>query len=63
MELLPDVSLWWKEPFVVLFCSLFSMAHLWNAPRFPFFFWNCCLVIHILSVDVLPRVHITHLGG
>lgn len=62
-ELLPDVSLWGKKPFVVLFSSLFSMAHLRNAPRFPFVSWNCCLVIHILSVNVLASVHITHLGG
>lgn len=63
LELLPDAPLWGEKPFVVLFSSLFSMAHLRNAARVPFCFWNCCLVIHILGVNVLLSVHITHLGG
>lgn len=54
---------WGNKPFVELYSSLFSMAHLRNAARVPFFFWNCCLLIHILGVNVLPSVHITHLGG
>lgn len=54
---------WGNKPFVEPYSSLFSMAHLRNAARVPFFFWNCCLLIHILGVNVLPSVHITHLGG
>lgn len=72
-SLVTTMRYFFVEIFVVLFSTLFNTVHLQHPLKtaqelakcflVSFVFWNCCILIHILSVGLLLSMHITHLGG